>query len=74
MAKQPDLRIFWANGLYDLTTPAASGRYGLDHGGVIPERLTAALFVGPHGVYEGEENLIAFTNAVRDFIKAPSKH
>lgn len=74
MAKQPDLRIFWANGLYDLTTPAASGRYGLDHGGVIPERLTAVLFNGPHGVYEGEENLIAFTDAVRAFIKTPAKH
>lgn len=74
MARQKSLRIFWANGLYDLTTPAAAGRYGLDHGGIAPERLTAVLFNGPHGVYEGEENLIAFTKAVRAFIKSPTLH
>lgn len=73
MAKQPNLRVFWANGLYDLTTPAAQGRYGLDHAGVPPERLTAVLFNGPHGVYEGEENLTAFTNAVRAFIAVPKR-
>jgi carboxypeptidase C (cathepsin A) len=64
----PKMRLFWAAGYYDLTTPAYAGRYTLDQLGVPADQLTAAYFPGPHGVYEGEENLARFTAAVRMFV------
>ncbi|WP_337187071.1 hypothetical protein [Phenylobacterium sp.] len=68
MQADPALRLFWAAGYYDLTTPAYAGRYTLDQVGVPPAQLTAAYFAGPHGVYEGAENLQRFTDAVRAFV------
>jgi carboxypeptidase C (cathepsin A) len=50
MRADPKLRLFWAAGYYDLTTPAYAGRYTLDQVGVPPSQLTAAYFAGPHGV------------------------
>ena len=57
MRADPKLRLFWAAGYYDLTTPAYAARYTLDQAGVPAGQLTAAYFPGPHGVYEGAENL-----------------
>jgi carboxypeptidase C (cathepsin A) len=68
MKANPKMRLFWAAGYYDLTTPAYEGRYTLDQDGVPGERLTAAYFAGPHGVYAGEDNLARFTAAVRKFV------
>ena len=71
MRENPKLRLFWAAGYFDLTTPAYAGRYTLDQVGVPPDQLTAAYFAGPHGVYEGDENLARFNAAVRAFVTAP---
>lgn len=68
LRKDPEMRLFWAAGYYDLTTPAYAGRYTLDQLGVPAGQLTAAYFPGPHGVYDGEENLARFTSAVRAFV------
>jgi carboxypeptidase C (cathepsin A) len=68
MQADPKLRLFWAAGYYDLTTPAYAGRYVLDQAGVPAGQLTAAYFAGPHGVYDHPENLVRFTAAVRDFV------
>jgi carboxypeptidase C (cathepsin A) len=68
MQADPKLRLFWAAGYYDLTTPVYAGRYILDQAGVPADRLTAAWFAGPHGVYDGEENLARFNRVVRDFV------
>ena len=68
MRGNPKLRLFWAAGYYDLTTPAYSGRYTLDQAGVPAGQLTAAYFAGPHGVYDHPENLVRFTQAVRAFV------
>ena len=68
MRANPKLRLFWAAGYYDLTTPAYSGRYTLDQAGVPAGQLTAAYFAGPHGVYDHPENLVRFTQAVRAFV------
>jgi carboxypeptidase C (cathepsin A) len=62
------LRVFWAAGYYDLTTPAYAARYTLDQDGIAPKRLTATYFAGPHGAYEGEENLAVFSAALRRFV------
>jgi hypothetical protein len=69
---RPDMRLFWAAGYYDLTTPAYAGRYVLDQVGVPAAQLTAAYFAGPHGVYDGEDNLARFGTAVRAFTTARS--
>lgn len=68
MQENPKLRLFWAAGYYDLTTPVYAGRYVLDQAGVPAGQLTAAYFAGPHGVYDGDENLARFNGAVRDFV------
>lgn len=70
---RPKMRLFWAAGYFDLTTPAYAGRYVLDHVGVPPDQLTAAYFAGPHGVYDGEDNLARFNDAVRAFAVTPSR-
>ena len=64
----PKMRLFWAGGYYDLTTPAYAARYTLDQLGVPPGQLTANEFPGPHGVYAGEANLKRFDEAVRAFV------
>jgi carboxypeptidase C (cathepsin A) len=72
MRANPKMRLFWAAGYYDLTTPAYAARYTLDQVGVPPAQLTANYFPGPHGVYAGEANLKRFNEAVRAFVlKAP---
>ena len=72
MRADPKMRLFWAGGYYDLTTPAYGARYTLDQVGVPPAQLTANYFPGPHGVYTGEANLKRFNDAVRAFVtKAP---
>ena len=68
MRENPKMRLFWAAGYYDLTTPAYAGRYVLDQAGVPGEQLTAAYFAGPHGVYDHPENLARFDEAVRAFV------
>jgi carboxypeptidase C (cathepsin A) len=68
MRGNPKLRLFWAGGYYDLTTPAYAARYTLDQVGVPPAQLTANYFPGPHGVYAGEANLKRFNEAVRAFV------
>ncbi|THD50705.1 hypothetical protein [Phenylobacterium sp.] len=68
MRANPKLRLFWAGGYYDLTTPAYAARYTLDQEGVPASQLTANYFPGPHGVYAGEANLKRFDEAVRAFV------
>lgn len=73
MRERPALRLFWAAGYYDLTTPAYRARYTLDQDGIPPERLTAVYFEGPHGVYAGEANRKLFTDAIRKFVSGAAK-
>jgi carboxypeptidase C (cathepsin A) len=68
MRADPKLRLFWAGGYYDLTTPAYGAHYTLDQAGVPAGQLTANYFPGPHGVYGGEANLKRFDEAVRTFV------
>jgi len=73
MKTDPNLRLFWAGGYFDLTTPAYGARYTFDQAGVPPAQFTANYFPGPHGVYAGEANLKRFDAAVRAFVlKTPA--
>ena len=68
MKEQPKLRVFWAAGLYDLSTPAYRGRYALDQAGVPADRLVAARFPGGHSVFTEAANRRALAQAVRRFV------
>lgn len=68
MTADPKLRLYWSGGYYDLTTPAYAAEYTFDQLGMPADRVAAGLFAGPHGVYEGEENLARFNQSVRDFV------
>ena len=70
MQADPELTLFWAAGLYDLSTPAYGGRYALDQGGVPADRLTAAYFPAGHSVFVGEDNRALLGDAVRTFLSA----
>jgi carboxypeptidase C (cathepsin A) len=74
MQADPKLRLFWASGLYDITTPAYRGRYALDQAGVPAERLTAAQFPGGHSVFTEEGNRAALAGAVRTFVRPQGDH
>jgi carboxypeptidase C (cathepsin A) len=68
MRNQSNLRLFWAAGYYDITTPLAGGRYTLEHAGMPRDRLTIAAFATGHSVFDGDDNLSRFTDAVRTFV------
>jgi carboxypeptidase C (cathepsin A) len=68
MQQQPQLRLLWAGGLYDLRTPLDGGVYALQHAGIPEDRMTIVKLAAGHGVYEGDENLKTFTEALRRFI------
>ncbi|WP_269714797.1 S10 family serine carboxypeptidase-like protein [Caulobacter sp. NIBR2454] len=74
MKADPKLRLFWASGLYDITTPAYRGRYALDQAGVPADRLTAARFPGGHSVFTEEGNRAALAEAVRKFVRPQGDH
>lgn len=67
MKEQPNLRLLWTGGYYDLSTTVFNAQYAIYTGGVPPERTTAALFVSGHEVYGGQD-LVTFTVAVRAFV------
>lgn len=69
MQASPKLRLFWAAGYFDITTPPYSGRYALDQAGVPGERLTAAYFDGGHSVFTDPGNHAALSAAVRKFVR-----
>lgn len=69
MQRDPQMRLFWAAGYFDLSTPAYGGRYTLDQAGVPADRLTAAYFASGHSVFVEDRNLAALAQAVRTFMR-----
>lgn len=67
MREQLQLRLFWAAGYYDITTPLFAGKYILEHSGAPIDRLTIAAFPTGHMVYEGDENLGRFVKSIKEF-------
>ena len=68
MQASPKMRLFWAAGYYDVTTPPYGARYALDQAGVPGEGLTAAYFDGGHSVFTDPGNHAALSAAVRKFV------
>ncbi len=68
MKAQPDLRLMWVQGLYDLTCPADLARYTINQDGIPANRLTALLLPGPHSAYTAPDTMPMFTAALRKFV------
>lgn len=73
MKAQPDLRLMWVQGMYDLTCPAYLARYTIDQDGIPSGRLTALLLPGPHSAYTAPGALPLFTSALRKFVAQPER-
>lgn len=69
MQANPKMRLFWAAGYYDITTPPYGARYALDQAGVPSAQLTAAFFDGGHSVFTDPANHTALSEAVRKFVR-----
>jgi carboxypeptidase C (cathepsin A) len=69
MRANPTMRVFWAGGYYDLTTPVYGTQYSFDQVGMVAERVTAALLPGPHGVFADDSNREWLAARLRQWIR-----
>ncbi len=72
-AENKDLRIFVANGYFDLTTAFFSAEYMFNHSGVPKERITMKYYEGGHMMYTHEPSFKKLADDLRDFILAGEK-
>jgi carboxypeptidase C (cathepsin A) len=70
MKADPHLRLFVTSGYFDY---GASDQTGALAAGVPRDRLDFLPLPGPHQVYEGEDNLKAFNEAVRKFVNGAAR-
>jgi hypothetical protein len=56
MNMNPNMRLFWTGGYFDLTTPIYDVQYNFDQIAMPPERTTSALVPGGHSVFADQEN------------------
>jgi carboxypeptidase C (cathepsin A) len=73
MAANPDLRVFVANGYYDLATPYAATRYTFDHLGSdrkLLERVTMAYYEAGHMMYVHKPSLVKLRKDAAAFLAA----
>ncbi len=68
MDEEPGLRVFWAAGYFDFSTPAYAGRYTLDQAGIPADRLTEAYFASGHSVFVDQDNLADLAGRARAFL------
>ncbi len=62
------LRVFTANGYYDLATGYFANAYMLHHSGIDPARLTMKVYPAGHMMYLNQESLEALSHDVSEFI------
>jgi carboxypeptidase C (cathepsin A) len=73
MTKNPDLRVYVANGYYDLATPYFATEYTFDHLGLEPHlrsHVTMGWFEAGHMMYIHEPSRRAFKAQVSQFLRA----
>ncbi len=71
MTKNPSLRVYIANGYFDLATPYFATDYSIHHLGLDPslrDHITMGYYQGGHMVYLQEKNLKQFKNEAGNFI------
>ena len=69
MLANPQMKLLFASGLYDLCTHAGNTRYVINHAGLPMQRTTVREYPGGHGVYSSEEGREAFLKDVREMIE-----
>lgn len=68
MKRSPGLRVFFANGYYDLTTEIGIAYYMLDHADLPKDRVVLKGYPSGHMIYLGDDNIAALSDDVRSFI------
>ncbi len=74
MARNPNLRVYIANGLYDLATPYFATRYTFDHLGLPEDRradIISSDFAAGHMMYVKESELEKLASELVEFLTAP---
>ena len=69
MRRNPELRLMFATGYYDMACKIGEARYLASHGGYPKERVEIYEYPSGHMVYLGEESAEAFAEDVRAFIQ-----
>ena len=69
MRRNPDLRIMFASGYYDMACQIGQARYLATHGGYPKERVEINEYPSGHMLYLGEESAKAFADDVRAFVQ-----
>ena len=69
MLRNPDMRIMFATGYYDMACQIGQARYLASHGGYPQDRVEIREYPSGHMVYLGEESAKAFAADVRTFLE-----
>jgi len=69
MRRNPDLRVMFATGYYDMACQVGQARYLATHGGYPKERIEINEYPSGHMLYLGEESAKAFADDVRAFVR-----
>lgn len=72
MAQNPDLRVFIANGYYDIATTFFGAEYNVRRSTLARERVTLRNYPGGHMMYVHEPTLRALGADLKAFIGAPA--
>ena len=72
MASNKDLRVFVANGYYDLTTTFFASEYMFNHSGIDAERVTMKHYEAGHMMYVHEPSFEQLAGDLREFVEAGS--
>ena len=69
MRRNPELRVMFATGYYDMACQIGQARYLATHGGYPKDRIEINEYPSGHMAYLGEDSAKAFAEDVRAFIK-----
>ncbi len=70
MYRTPGMRVFFANGWYDMATYTGILYYTLNHAGLPMDRVSMKTYPSGHMVYIGEENVKTLSDDIRAFLEA----
>ncbi len=71
MRTNKDLRVFVANGYYDLVTPFADAEYTFARHGILRDRISMTYYEAGHMMYVHEPSLIQLCKDIRAFYSKP---
>ena len=70
MRRNPQMRVFFASGLYDLCTTAGNAHYLATHSSLDQSRVKVADYPSGHMAYLGEESARLLGEDMREFFSA----